>query len=136
MIKGIDHLGIAVESLDAMIPVYRDILKLELVGMDEVPSQKVRVAMFKAGESTIELLESTDPEGPIGKFVASRGQGIHHIAFQVDDIAAELERMKATGARLLNPEPVPGAHGSRVAFVHPGSTGKVLMELCQKGAGH
>lgn len=136
MIKGIDHLGIAVESLDAMIPVYRDILKLELVGMDEVPSQKVRVAMFKVGESTIELLESTDPEGPIGKFVASRGLGIHHIAFAVDDIAAELERMKGTGARLLNPEPVPGAHGSKVAFVHPGSTGKVLMELCQKGSGH
>lgn len=132
MIKGIDHLGIAVENLDEAVSIYRDVLGLELVNIEEVPSQKVKVAMFKAGESTIELLESTDPEGPIGKYVTAKGQGIHHIAYKVDDIEAELARLKNDGVRLINENPVPGAHGAKVAFLHPKASGKVLTELCQK----
>jgi len=133
MITNINHLGIAVEDLDETVSIYRDLLGLEMTGEDVVPEQKVRVAMFKVGESTIELLESTDPEGPIGKYLAAKGQGIHHIAFQTDDIVADLEDLKAKGARLINETPVNGAHGSKVAFIHPKSSGKVLMELCQPG---
>jgi methylmalonyl-CoA/ethylmalonyl-CoA epimerase len=136
MITHIDHLGIAVEDLESTISIYRDLLGLPMVGTDEVPEQKVKVAMFKVGESKIELLESTDPEGPIGKHIEKKGQGIHHIAFHTDDIEADLENMKQQGARLINETPVSGAHGTKVAFIHPKSSGKVLMELCQPGEDH
>lgn len=136
MITHIDHLGIAVENLDETIAIYRDLLGLEYIGSDEVPEQKVKVAMFKVGESKVELLESTDPEGPIGKHIDKKGQGIHHIAFHTDNIEEDLERMKNQGARLINDSPVQGAHGTKVAFIHPKSSGKVLMELCQPGGNH
>lgn len=136
MITHIDHLGIAVEDLESTISIYRDLLGLPMVGTDEVPEQKVKVAMFKVGESKIELLESTDPEGPIGKHIEKKGQGIHHIAFHTDNIEADLEKMKQQGARLINETPVSGAHGTKVAFIHPKSSGKVLMELCQPGDDH
>lgn len=131
MILGIDHLGIAVDNLKSAIPIFRDLLKMEFIGTDEVPHQKVKVAMFKAGESKIELLESSDPSGPIAKFISSKGPGIHHISFAVDDIAGELQRLKSRGVRLINTEPVPGAHNTLVAFIHPSETTKVLVELCE-----
>ena len=136
MVEQVDHIGIAVRSLEDAIVIWRDVLGLELLGTEVVESQKVHVAMFRAGESRIELLQSTDPEGPIGRFVESKGEGIHHVALRVDDIAAALESAKEAGARLLNPEPVPGAHGAQVAFIHPASTGRVLVELCQPGVVH
>jgi methylmalonyl-CoA/ethylmalonyl-CoA epimerase len=131
MILGLDHLGIAVDSLETAIPLYRDVLGLELIGRDTVPGQKVNVAMFRLGDAAIELLESTDPDGPIGSFIQKRGQGIHHISLRVDDIHAELARLKESGIRLIHEEPVPGAHNTLVAFIHPTATGKTLYELCQ-----
>ena len=132
-VNKINHIGIAVNSLEEAIPLYRDILGMEFKGTEEVASQKVKVAFFQAGESKIELLESTDPHGPIGKFVATKGVGIHHIALGVDDVAEALQKAETAGARLLNKEPVDGAHGAKVAFIHPASTGKVLIELCSDG---
>jgi methylmalonyl-CoA/ethylmalonyl-CoA epimerase len=135
-VKKINHIGIAVDSLEEAIPIYRDIMGLKLLGTEEVASQKVKVAFFQAGESKIELLESTHPEGPIGKHVERKGPGVHHLAFEVDDIAKALKEAEAAGARLLNKEPIAGAHGTQVAFIHPADTGKVLVELCKSGDEH
>ncbi len=129
----IDHIGIAVAKLDAVVPIYEQLgMELELV--EEVVSQGVRVAMFPAGESRVELLEPLNEESPIAKFLARRGSGVHHIAFRVSDLAAELERLKARGVRLVDEEPRKGAHGALIAFLHPASTGGVLVELCQQEA--
>jgi methylmalonyl-CoA/ethylmalonyl-CoA epimerase len=98
-----------------------------------VPEQKVATAFFPVGESTLEFLESTDPEGPIGKFLAKRGPGIHHVCFEVDDIDAAVAQLLAKGVRMIDQAPRNGAHGCRVAFIHPAETGGVLMELSQQG---
>jgi len=135
VLNGIDHLGIAVENLKESIAIYAA-LGLELEGTEEVPEQKVSVAMFPCGESRIELLESTDPDGPIGKFVAKRGPGIHHVAFGVNDIAATLEELASRGVRLIDERPRIGAGGAKIAFVHPSATGGILVELCEHAAGH
>lgn len=135
-VKRISHIGIAVSSLEEAIPIWRDVVGLEFLGTEVVESQKVKVAFFKAGESKIELLESIDPDGPIGKFVAAKGPGMHHLAMEVDDVKAALDSAKAAGARTLHDAPVPGAHGAQVAFMHPGSTGKVLLEVCSPGEEH
>ena len=135
MIEKIDHLGIAVRNLDESLKFYGEILGLELVGKEEVASQKVRVAMLRIGETKIELLESTDDDGPIAKFIESKGEGIHHLALRVDDIKATLASLRERGTVLINEEAVPGAHGTLVAFVHPKATGKVLLELCQHPKG-
>ncbi|MEA4883896.1 MAG: methylmalonyl-CoA epimerase [Clostridia bacterium] len=132
MIKSVDHIGIAVSDLDAAIRVYTDTLGIALNGAETVPEQKVRVAFLPAGETEIELLESTDPEGPIAKFIEKKGEGIQHIAFRVDDIDAALEEMKAKGVRLIDEKPRYGAGGARIAFLHPKSTGGVLIELCER----
>jgi methylmalonyl-CoA/ethylmalonyl-CoA epimerase len=128
----IDHLGIAVHSIDAALPLYTRMLGLTLHEIEEVPDQKVRTAVFPVGESRIELLEPTDPESPVAKFLAKRGEGIHHVALGVPDVAAALARLKAEGAQLIDESPRRGAGGAMIAFVHPKSTGGVLLELCQR----
>ncbi len=130
-VSRIDHIGIAVESLEKSIPFYRDVLELELLGIEEVPSQKVRVAMFAIGNSKIELLEPTSHESPIAKAIEKRGQGVHHIAYAVDSASAEIESFIEKGIRMIDVTPRIGAGGSKIAFVHPSDSGKVLTELCE-----
>jgi methylmalonyl-CoA/ethylmalonyl-CoA epimerase len=132
MIEKLDHIGIAVENLSESIKFYHDILGLEMHGTETVAEQKVKVAFFPVGDSEVELLESTDPEGPIAKFIAAKGQGIQHIAFRVPDIEAALEQMRAMGIRLIDETPRYGAGGAKIAFLHPKSTNGVLVELCQR----
>ncbi len=131
--KKINHIGIAVSSHEEQIPFYRDILGLEELGMEEVPEQQVKVAMFKAGEVKIELLEPTSEESPVAKFLAKKGDGIHHIAYETDDIEGTLAALKQKQVRMIDEQPREGAHGSRIAFLHPKSSGKVLTEICQPG---
>ena len=129
----LDHIGIAVADLEEALRFYRDALGLEIEMPEEVPSQHVRAHFIPAGESALELLEATDAESPIAKYVARRGPGLHHITLRVDDIAAALARLKARGVRLIDEVPRPGAHGSLVAFIHPASAHGVLVELKQGG---
>ena len=131
----IQHLGVAVESIDDALAFWRDALGLELKGVEVVEDQGVRVAMLPIGESRIELLEATGDETPVGKFLAKRGPGIHHLCVEVNDINAKLDELRAHGARLIDERPRIGAGGALVAFVHPSSTGGVLIELTQKGSG-
>lgn len=128
----IDHIGIAVANLDETLKVYTDILGLKLHGTEVVADQKVRVAFLPVGDTEIELLESTEPDGPIAKFIENKGQGIQHIAFKVDDIEAALAEMKAKGIRLIDEKPRYGAGGAKIAFLHPKSTNGVLIELSQR----
>jgi len=131
-VEKIDHIGIAVDSIEKWIGYYKDVLGLEHTRSEEVTEQKVRVAFFKIGESQIELLEPTSADSPIAKFLEKRGSGIHHIAVLVDDIDAALARHRESGARLIDNEPRKGAHNMRIAFIHPKASGGVLMELCQE----
>ncbi len=133
MIKKVSHIGIAVKSIDEALKLYRDILGLSVEGFEVVEEQKVRIAFIPIGETRIELLESTDPNGPIAKFIESRGEGIQHIAFQTDDIEAELKKLKEKGLRLIDEKPRRGAHGAKIAFIHPKSTYGVLLEICEEG---
>ena len=130
-VSRIDHIGIAVESLEKTIPFYRDVLELELLSIEAVPSQKVRVAIFAIGDSRIELLEPTSHESPIAKAIEKRGQGVHHIAYAVDNASAEIESFIEKGIRMIDTTPRVGAGGSKIAFVHPSDSGKVLTELCE-----
>jgi methylmalonyl-CoA epimerase len=130
----IDHIGIATQQIDEAVKFYRDALGLEVAEVEEVSSQKVRVAMLPVGESRFELLEATSPDSPIAKFLAKRGPGIHHIAVRVDDIQTALRGLKARGARLIDEAPRTGAGGCLVAFIHPSSAGGVLVELVQHPA--
>ena len=133
MIKKIDHLGIAVTDLDAAIDLYQK-LGLELVGKEVVDDQKVATAFFKVGESCFELLAATDPTSPIARFIeqnSGRG-GIQHIAMQVDDVDAEIERLTALGFQMIDQVARKGAHGNRIAFLHPKSTMGTLLEICAK----
>ena len=127
----IDHVGIAVKSLEDAVKVYEQAVGLTLAGYDEVDEQGVRVAMLGIGESRIELLEPTRPDSPIEKFMTKRGEGVHHIAVRVDDLEEALERLKTAGVRLIDDTPKRGAHNTRIAFVHPASTHGVLMELVE-----
>jgi len=129
----IDHLGIAVESLDEACRLYRDVLGLPCEGIEEISDQQVRVAMFRMGEVRIELLQSTTDDGPIAKFLARRGPGLHHVAYRVADLPATLSALKSAGVQLIDETPRPGAHGMQIAFAHPKSTGGVLTEFCQGG---
>ena len=130
----LDHVGIAVENLEASLAVYEGILGMKLHGTEEVVEQKVRTAFLPLGETELELLESTDPEGPIGKFIAAKGQGVQHLAFRVDDLEAALAELKAKGVRLIDEKPRYGAGGARIAFLHPKATNGVLVELCERKA--
>jgi methylmalonyl-CoA/ethylmalonyl-CoA epimerase len=133
MLQKINHIGIAVQSLEATLPFYRDALGMEFKGEEEVAEQKVKVVMLQIGESKIELLEPTCPESPIAKFMEKNGPGIHHIAYQVENIEAAIAQMQQQGARMIDEVPRNGAHGTRIAFVHPKSSNGVLTELCQCG---
>lgn len=127
----IEHIGIAVKDLRESIKYYEDVLGLECYGIEEVKDQKVKTAFFLVGQTKIELLESTDPEGPIGKFIEKRGEGIHHIAFAVKDLDNKLPELEAKGVRLIDQKPRKGAEGLDIAFLHPKSTHGVLTELCE-----
>lgn len=131
MFSRVDHLGIAVANLEQGIALYRDQFGLPFAGIEEVPSQKVRVAFLQVGESRVELLESTSPDGPIAKFLDSRGPGVHHVAYRVDDVRAAMAEAKEKGLQPLSDEPKPGAHNTLVCFLHPKQTGGVLIELVQ-----
>jgi methylmalonyl-CoA/ethylmalonyl-CoA epimerase len=131
----IQHLGVAVGSINEAIGFWRDALGLELTDVEVIEDQGVKVAMLPIGESRIELLEATGDETPVGKFIAKRGPGIHHLCVEVNDINAKLAELKAHGVRLIDEQPRTGAGGALVAFVHPSSTGGVLIELTQKGSG-
>ena len=131
MIKKINHIGIAVRSIEASTPFYRDALGMAFEGTEEVAEQKVRVAFFAVGESRIELLEPTADDSPVAKFLEKNGEGIHHLAYEVADLPAELARLKNEGVRLIDETPRKGAHGTLIAFLHPKGTGGVLTELCQ-----
>src|SRR5499426_3233914 len=128
----IDHLGIAVSSIDDAVNFWRDGLGLLLKEIEVVEDQGVRVAILPVGESRIELLEATGEETPIGKFIARRGPGIHHLSLEVSDLQAMLGELKNRGVRLIDQEPRVGAGGALIAFIHPSSTGGVLIELAQK----
>lgn len=136
MITKIDHIGIAVHSLDETIPYYENVLGLKCHGREEVESQKVKTAFFEAGEVHIELLEPTSPESPIAIFLEKRGPGIHHIAFSTDNIDGQLKQAKDQGARLIHEVPFEGAADKLVAFLHPKSTFGVLTEFCQPTQPH
>lgn len=127
----IEHIGIAVKSLDEAIPFYEKVFGLKCYNIEEVADQKVKTAFFKVGETKIELLESTDTEGPIGKFIEKRGEGVHHIAFAVSDIEKRLKEVEAAGVRLIDHSPRKGAEGLDIAFLHPKSTFGVLTEFCE-----
>lgn len=129
-IERIEHIGIAVTNLEEAISFYEKVLNLNCYGIEEVKDQRVRTAFFRVGETKIELLESTDPEGPIGKFIEKRGEGIHHIAFAVDNIGEALTETGAKGVRLIDETPRTGAEGLRIGFLHPKSTLGVLTEFC------
>jgi len=134
MLDRIDHIGIAVEDLAAAKRLYGDVFGLRLVFEEEVPTEKVRVAAYDGGGPRIELLETTSPDGPIGRHLAARGPGIHHVCYRVKDLRATLARLREAGVRLIDVEPRPGAGGCQVAFVHPKGAGGVLVELSQPPA--
>ncbi len=130
-ISHIEHIGIAVKNLEESIRFYEDVLGMECYAIEEVADQKVKTAFFQVGQTKIELLESTDPEGPIGKFVEKKGEGVHHMAFAVKGIEGALAQMDEKGVRLIDKQPRKGAEGLDIAFLHPKSTHGVLMELCE-----
>jgi len=132
MIKKVDHIGIAVKSIEETLPFYTDVLSLTLLAIEEVDSQKVKVAFLKAGETKIELLEATSKESPIADFIAKRGEGIHHMALGVVSIKDRIAEMKEQGIRMIDNEPRLGAGGAHIAFMHPKSAAGVLIELCEK----
>ena len=127
----IEHIGIAVKNLDEAIPFWEQKLGMKCYAIEEVKEQKVRTAFFKIGQSKIELLESTDPEGPIGKFIEKKGEGVQHIAFCAPGLQANLDELAASGVQLIDKAPRKGAEGLNIAFLHPKSTAGVLMELCE-----
>ncbi len=127
----IEHIGIAVKDLDNAIDFYEKILGLSCYNIEIVSDQKVRTAFFQVGQTKIELLESTDPEGPIGKFIDKRGEGVHHIAFAVKDIEHQLGLLAEEGVQLIDSKPRKGAEGLDIAFIHPRSSSGVLIELCE-----
>lgn len=135
MTEKINHIGIAVKNLETAIPFYRDQLGMAFEGTEEVPEQRVRVAFLKVGESRIELLEPTSTDSPVAKFLEKNGEGIHHLAYEVKNIEQALKDLDAQGVRLVDKQPRNGAHGSRIAFLHPKASGGVLTEICQ-ASGH
>jgi len=131
MLEKIDHIGIAVIRLEDHLALYRDVLMLEFLGIEEVAEQKVRTAIFRIGEVKIELLEATQPDSPIARFIEKRGEGLHHIAYQTNHIGQEIKNFKEKGLAMLDESPRIGAHQMQIAFIHPQSSGKVLTEICQ-----
>lgn len=128
----VDHIGIAVKNLDETLKFYTEILGLECQGTEVVEEQKVKVAFLPVGDTEVELLESTTDDGPIAKFIEKNGEGVQHIAFKVDDIEAAIEEMKAKGMQMIDEKPRYGAGGAKIAFMHPKSTHRVLVELSER----
>src|SRR5205814_6733902 len=133
-VKAVNHIGIAVRSIEAQRPFYEGALGAVFEGVEDVPSQKVRVAFFRVGEVRLELLEPTDPASTVAAFLEKRGEGLHHVAFTVEGIEARIAELKQAGLRMIDDAPRPGAHRMRIAFVHPKSTFGVLTELCEPAA--
>lgn len=131
-ISHIEHIGIAVNSLEEAIPYYEETLGIKCYSVEEVTDQKVKTAFFMVGQTKIELLESTDPEGPIGKFLEKKGQGVHHLAFAVDNVNKSLNELDEKGVRLIDKTARKGAEGLSIGFLHPKSTMGVLTEICGK----
>ena len=131
MTKKIDHIGIAVRSIESALPFYRDQLGMIFEGSEEVAGQQVRVAFLAVGESRIELLEPTAPDSPVARFLEKNGEGIHHVAYEVADLGIALAALKTQGVRLIDETPRRGAHGAKIAFLHPKASGGVLTEPCQ-----
>ncbi|MBN1463486.1 MAG: methylmalonyl-CoA epimerase [Paludibacteraceae bacterium] len=127
----IEHIGIAVKSLKDAIPFYEEVIGIKCYAVEEVPEQKVKTAFFKVGDTKIELLESTDPEGPVGKFIEKKGEGVHHMAFAVEGLADKLLLAEKRGIQLIDKTPRKGAEGLNIGFLHPKSTFGVLTELCE-----
>ncbi|MCP4298075.1 MAG: methylmalonyl-CoA epimerase [Proteobacteria bacterium] len=132
MINKIDHIGIAVDSLEAAIEFYEKTLGLKCVGREEIVDQKVKTAFFHVGEVHIELLEPTSQDSPVAKYLEKKGPGVHHIAYGTDDVKEQLDRVESKGCKLIDKEPRDGAGGKEIAFLHPKSTLGVLTEFCQK----
>ena len=130
-LTSIEHIGIAVKNLDESIKFYENILGLKCYAVEEVKDQKVKTAFFNVGQTKIELLETTDPDGPIGKFIEKRGEGIHHIAFKTDDIKLSLKELKEKNIILIDDQPRKGAENLNIAFIHPKSANGVLIEICK-----
>jgi methylmalonyl-CoA epimerase len=135
MLTAIDHVGIAVEDLDAAVELYRQTLGIEPVHRERVDAQGVEEVLLDLGGSYVQLLGALAPDTPVGRFLERRGPGIHHVGYRVDDIARTLEQLRARGTRLIDQTPRPGSRGTSIAFVHPSSTGGVLVELVQPGPG-
>jgi methylmalonyl-CoA/ethylmalonyl-CoA epimerase len=131
-VKHIDHIGIAVKSIDQASKFYKDILGLKVEGVENVAEQKVNVAFLPITDSEVELLESTHSDGPVAKYIDARGEGVQHIAFRVEDIEAALEELKQKGVRLIDQKPRMGAGGAKIAFIHPKETHGVLVEICER----
>ena len=131
-VKHIDHIGIAVKSIEQAGKFYTDILGLKVQDIESVVDQKVDVAFIPITDSEVELLEPTEPDGPVAKYIDSRGEGIQHIAFRVENIEKALEELKAKGVRLLDQKPRKGAGGAKIAFIHPKETNGVLIEICER----
>lgn len=132
MVKKVDHIGIAVKSLDEALNFYENTLGIKCVETEVVEEQKVKVAFLPIGDTEVELLESTEEDGPIAKFIEKRGEGIQHIAYKVDDIEEAIADLKAKGIRMIDEKPRYGAGGAKIAFLHPKSTFGVLIELCER----
>jgi methylmalonyl-CoA/ethylmalonyl-CoA epimerase len=130
--KKVEHIGIAVRSLQLSVPLYEKLLQTPCYKRETVQSEQVETAFFLQGDTKIELLQSLNPEGVIARFIEKKGEGMHHIAFEVDDIHAEMTRLRQEGFELLNPEPKKGADNKLICFLHPKSTGGVLVELCME----
>jgi methylmalonyl-CoA/ethylmalonyl-CoA epimerase len=130
--KRIEHLGIAVENLETAIPLYEALLNTPCYKQEAVASEGVKTAFFQVGESKIELLEASNPDSPIAKFITKNGPGFHHVAFEVEDIEAELERLQKAGFQLIHQSPKDGADNKHIAFLHPKATHGLLVELCQE----
>ena len=131
----IEHIGIAVENLEESIKYYEGVLGLKCYSIEEVVDQKVKTAFFKVGQTKIELLESTSPEGPIGKYIEKKGEGIHHLAFHVNNLQGALDEAKEKGIRVIDEKPRGGAEGLEIGFLHPKSTNGVLTEFCEDTSG-
>lgn len=131
MVKKVAHIGIAVENLAESVKIFEQLLGTKCRDIEDVPTQKVKVAFLPVGETNIELLEGTAPDSPITKFLEKQGSGVHHLAFEVQDLKTHLKSLKDAGVRLIDQEPRSGAHGTKIAFIHPKETGRVLCELVE-----
>jgi len=131
-VKHIDHIGVAVKSIEEAGKFYKDILGLRIEEIESVADQKVNIAFIPITDSEVELVESTEPDGPVAKYIDSRGEGVQHIAYRVENIEKALEELKAKGVRLIDQEPRKGGGGARIAFIHPKETNGVLIEICER----